>query len=319
MAKLEMPSTEFSMELTRGNLKAAMAAADATNPHALWQVPYDKIRIMPGFNARIRTPEYEAHIEWITNSIIENGFYQNEPIAGFVARENDEEIVYLTAGHTRYEAAGRAIKSGAPLETLPMVIKPKGTSMEDLTVALITENSGRPLTPMESAIVVKRLVGYGLDEERIAKRLGYTPKYVGDLLVLVDAPKPVRDMIATGRISSTLALQTIAKHGPKAVEKLKEAVAKAEASGKKKATGKHVDNSTPSVPKKPKTPKEINAGEVLAIAVTCGLPSNRDNVIENVDEKLLTFAATLLSRFGVSVYKEEPAEATSGEDPAEGL
>lgn len=314
MAKLEIPSTEFATELTRGNLKAAMAAADATNPHALWQVPYGKIRVMPGFNARIRTPEYEAHVEWVTNSILENGFYQNEPLAGFVAREGDEEVIYLTAGHTRYEASGRAIERGAPIETLPMVIKPKGTSMEDLTVALVTENSGRPLTPMESAIVVKRLLGYGLDEERIAKRLGYTTKYVGDLLVLIEAPKPVRDMIATGRISSTLALQTIAKHGAKAAEKLKEAVAKAEASGKKKATGKHVDSGNAAAPRKAKVAKEISAADVFADAVACGLVVDPDEVLE-MNDSVLRFAATLLSRFGVEVYKEEPA----GDDPAEGL
>lgn len=310
MVKLVMPETEFNTELTRGNLKAAMAAAEATNPHALWQVPYDKIRILPGFNTRIRTPEYLAHVEWVTNSIIENGFDQGKTLEGFVARENDEEVIFITDGHTRYEAAGNARERGTPIETLPIVIKPKGTTMEDLTVALVTANSGRPLTPLETAIVVKRLIGYGLDEKTVAKRLGFTEKYVGDLLVLIEAPKQVRDMIATGRISSTLALQTIAKHGAKAAEKLKAAVAKAEASGKKKATGKHVEGDKP---KKPKYPKEIEAGDVLVDAVNCNL------FTEPTEERVLKFAATLLARFGVEVFKEEPEQTGDGEDPAEGL
>lgn len=324
MAKLEIPSAKLVIDLTRGNLKVAMASAEATNPHALWMVPYDQIRIIPGFNTRIRTPAYEARVEWLTNSIMENGFYQNCPLTGFVAREDGKDVIYLTGGHRRHEAAGRAIKLGAPIEALPMVMKPKGTSMIDLSIELDTENESDPLTPMEKAINIKRLIGYGLDEATIAKRLGYTSKYVSDLLTLVAAPKVVQDMIALGQVSSTLALHTLNEHGSQAANVLKEAIKEAEATGKTKATGKHVKKATAaSKPPKPKWPKEINATDVLADAAACGFPSNRDNVIEGIDERLIKLAATLYARVGVEVFMEEPAPqetpADGPDDPADDL
>jgi ParB-like chromosome segregation protein Spo0J len=316
MAKLEIPPAEFATELVRGNLKAAMASAGATNPHALWKVPLDKIRVIPGFNTRIHTPEYEAHIEWLTNSILENGYDEDKPLAGYVVKEDDGDVIYLTDGHSRNLAVARANERGAQIETLPIVVKPKGTSMEDLTVALVTSNSGRPLTPYETAIVVKRLVGYGLDEPTIAKRLGFTQKYVNDLLTLVAAPKAVRDMIVAGKIAPTLAINMLTKHGAKAVEKLKAAVEKAEASGKKKATAKHVEKDKTAKPKsakaaKPESPKSIDAADVLADAEKCGFATGS----ADLDDKLLSLAATLYARVGVDVYKTAPPEA----DPADGL
>lgn len=314
MPKLEIPSAEFNTELVRGNLKAAMAAAGAANPHALWTVPVSQIRVIPGFNVRISTPEYEAHVEWLTNSIIENGYDQDKPLAGFVAREDDSDVIYLTDGHTRFKAVERAIERGHPIEALPIVVKPKGTSMEDLNVALVTANSGRALTPIETAVVVKRLVGYGLDEATIAKRLGFTLKYVSDLLTLVAAPKPIRDMIVSGKVSSTLALQTLNKHGAEATAVLKEAVKNAEASGKTKATGKHVKKDKPA---KPKWPKEIHAADVLADAIKCGFHYKESELSAEIEENLLSFAATLLARVGVEVFKEEPVPQEAPADAAE--
>ena len=148
MAKPEIPSTEFGAELTRGNLKTAMAEAGAKNPHALWMVPYGQIKVIPGFNTRIRTPEYEAHIEATKESIKENGFYQDKPLTGYVALEDGQQVIYLTDGHTRHEAAGRAIDEGYSLENLPIVIKPNGTSIEDLTVAWSRPTTAARSRPM---------------------------------------------------------------------------------------------------------------------------------------------------------------------------
>jgi ParB family chromosome partitioning protein len=308
MAKPEIPSTEFSTELARGNLKTAMAEAGAKNPHALWMVPYGQIKIIPGFNTRIRTPEYEAHIEATKESIKENGFYQDKPLTGYVALEDGQQVIYLTDGHTRHEAAGRAIDEGYSLENLPIVIKPNGTSMEDLTIALVTSNNGRALTPYETAVVVKRLLGMGLDEATIAKRLNFKTgkRYVDDLLSLIGAPKAVRDLVIAGKVSSSMAIDELKANGTKAVETLKAAVETAQASGKAKASPKHLSKSKkPATARKPAFPKEIDAKDVLADAEAAGFAVGTE-----VDDKLVTFAATLLDRVGVTVFKQEADPAS---------
>ena len=176
------PTTDLVIDtLVPGSVKAAMKEVGASSSD-LWMVPYKDIRVIEGFNVRVRNAEYEAHLHSIRDSILANGFYRDKPLEGYVAKEDGTNVIYITGGHTRYEAAGLAIEAGAAIEALPIIVKPAGTSQEDLTVALVTGNSGRPLTPIETAIVIKRLLGFGLDEKQIAQRLGYGKKYVEDLL-----------------------------------------------------------------------------------------------------------------------------------------
>lgn len=226
-------------ELVRGNVKAAMKEAGASSAD-LWNVAPSLLRVLPNLNGRIATPEYEAHIESITQSIIENGYYQDKPIAGFVASEDGQNLIYVTEGHTRHAAVLRAIERGAPVEAVPVVIKPKGTTMEDLTIALVTSNNGRPFTPYETGLIIKRLIDMGLAEKVIAQRLGYTLAYVNDLLSLVGAPKAVRDMVVAGQVSATAAIKTVKQHGSKAASHLKSGLAVAKKEGKTKVTEKHL-------------------------------------------------------------------------------
>ena len=227
-------------DLVRGNVKAAMKDIQASSAD-LWNVPPSAIKFMDGFNVREHTPAYEAHIEWITQSIIDNGYYQDKPIAAFVVDDpKDGRVIFATDGHTRVTAALRAIKRGAPLETIPVVVKPKGTNMEDITVGLITSNEGKPLEPYEKAKVVKRLVDMGLSEKDIAKRIGMTPQYVGNLLTLIGAPKAIRDMVASGEVSASVAVKQLQDHGSKAVERLQKGLSTAKADGKGKVSPKHL-------------------------------------------------------------------------------
>src|SRR5882672_11368327 len=108
-------------------------------------VPIDNIHIMSGFNVRIHDDDYELHVEEIKESILQHGFYQNEPLSGFASREGDITFIQLVGGFTRFEAAKRARVEGAPLDALPVVLKPTGTSLIDLTVALNAENTTSPL------------------------------------------------------------------------------------------------------------------------------------------------------------------------------
>lgn len=235
-----MKPEDFTLELTRGNVKAAMAQAGASSAD-VWRVPPDMIRIIPGFNPRQDTAEYREHRANIKNSIIANGFYLDEPLGGFVGEVDGVDVIFLTSGHTRYGGVLDAIAEGTDIKTVPMVIKPKGTSMKDLTKSLVISNSGKGFTPYETGLVIKRLVGYGDTSAQIAADLTLSVGYVNDLLDLVAAPKAVTDLVVHGKASATLAIEELAKHGAKAGERLQSGLKKAEAEGKSRVTGKHLE------------------------------------------------------------------------------
>lgn len=232
-------STTVFDALPAGNVKAAMNAAGAKSSD-LWMVPVKNLRTAPGFNVRQRTPEYEAKVAWLTGQMVANGYMREAPMSGYVVKENATDIIYITAGHRRFEAVHRAIEAGAAIERVPVITHPAGTSVEDLTVKLVTENSGEPLSPMEIAFVCKRLQGYGLDEKDISHRLGYTITYVKQLFELLAAPKPVRDMVEKGQVSATLASEVVRKKGNAAAQALADGVQKAREKGKTRATKKDV-------------------------------------------------------------------------------
>lgn len=230
-------TTNTNLDLTPGNVKEATQGMKSSD---LWQVPYDELHLLEGFNVRVHDDDYEAHIESLANSIIANGYLRDKPMSGYVANIEGISRIVITDGHSRYHAIGRAIERGAEITTIPVVTKVKGTSMEDLTVALVTSNSGRPLTPFETGIVCKRLVSYGWDEKAIASKLGVTAAYVSDLLMLQGTNKEVRDLVASGAVSATTAISTVKKHGTGAAKVLKDAVVVAKKAGKKRASVKHI-------------------------------------------------------------------------------
>ena len=239
-AKAAMPSQKFDLELTAGSSKSAATAAKATKGELL-NVPVDAVVQIPGFNVRVETQDYKDHVETIKKSIIANGFYQNKPLSVYAGKdESGANVFFLTDGHTRLRAVKDAIFEGADISTIPVVVKPQTNTPEDLMVALVQDNEGRPLNPYERAVVVKRLEAYDWDNKTIADRLGVTERYVSDLKVLAGAPAKVRDMVLKGKVSATEAIKQLRKDAGGAAEALASAVKDAEAKGKKKATAKNV-------------------------------------------------------------------------------
>jgi len=217
------PQLDFNIEFVQGGMKTAMREQDAKSRDLL-MVPIDNIKPPANFNVRIRDEEYEAHIEDIKDSILENGFYPHMPLSGYACKEGEQTFIYLTGGFSRFEAAQRAKAAGAPIEALPMVLKPPGTSMADLMVALAQDNTGAPLKPYEKAIVVKRLLGYGMDEKTIATKLGISGQYVRDLLFLTGLPNTLQQMVIRGEAGAGVVISTARKHGTDAVKVLQDSM-----------------------------------------------------------------------------------------------
>lgn len=232
-----MSERNFELELVPGAVKSAMAGVKSAD---LWKVPRDRIKVMPGFNVRVQNDDHAAQVRFIAESMKANGYFPDKPLAGFVAREDGENVIYVTDGHTRLEAVDLANAEGAEILEIPVVTKPAGTSMEDLTVALVVSNEGRNLTPFEVAVVCKRLIGYGMTEDEIARRIGKTRAYVGNLLLLVSAPRAVTTMVQQGQVSASLAVEAVKAHGKDAAQALTEGLKAAQEKGKDKVTNKHM-------------------------------------------------------------------------------
>lgn len=237
-AKLDA-QLSFDTELTFGGVKGLMSQIKAKS-RDLYQVPFELIRPIPNFNVRIHDESYEAHIDSLAVSMVENGFFQDKPLAGYVAREDGKDVIYVTDGYTRLAAIPRANKNGASITVVPMVFKSAATSLEDLTVQLVRANEGRPLTPFEKGIVCKRLAGFGWENDEIARRLQISKVYVGQLLTLMGAPIAIRKMVQEGKLSADHALAAMKKHAENAVAVLHAASEQAAASGKKRITEKNL-------------------------------------------------------------------------------
>jgi ParB family chromosome partitioning protein len=234
---LDSLESDFDVQLTPGSVKSAMTAVDAKS-RDLWQVPIEAIRVIPGFNVRVKNASYDQHIEDLAESILREGFKPDKPLAGYVSQEDGVNVISVVDGHCRLEAVRIAISRGAEISRLPVVVSPPGTTMEDLTVSLVSSNSGKELTPYEISLVVRRLVRFGWETQEIATKLGITPRYVAGLLQLASAPLEIRTMVMEERIAARMAIDAMRDHGDKALAFLLRAEKLANARGQRRVTNK---------------------------------------------------------------------------------
>jgi hypothetical protein len=250
VADTTFPEVKFETPLEQGDVTAAATAVEAKRSDMI-MAPIGSIHPLANFNVRVHDAAYEEHVEDIKKSIMKNGFFRHSPLKVFVNREGDQNLFMLVGGYTRFEAAKRAVAEGYSIERLPVVAARKGTTMIDLMIGLDKDNDGKPLSPYERSVVIKRLGDLGVDEDEIAERMNITKQWLGDLLVLQGAPREIHNMVQIGETSARLAIDLIKQHGAKkAIEMLK-------ASG---ATGA-APNGSGTAPARRVTPRNLNTGE----------------------------------------------------------
>lgn len=238
-------------EIVPGNVKEVMRA-HKTGVADVYMVHVAALRVREGFNsAREADPEYPLAVRELADSIKANGFFRHKPIK--VAASADG-FLYVSDGHTRYDAVHLANSEGAAIESVPVINEMRGTSEEDRIFGLILDNTGRKLTPLGEGMVIKQLIGRGIDEKEIARRLGFSITKVANALALVAAPAPIRAMVAAGEVSATTAVKTMKSEGVNAVATLEKAKETAKAAGKTKVTEKHL---------KPKEPQAVSDSDRL--------------------------------------------------------
>jgi ParB-like chromosome segregation protein Spo0J len=202
----------------------------------MYQINPELITEDEGWNVRDDNDELRAHIRMLADSIKEVGVL--EPLTGYLK----EGMPVLTNGHCRLLAVKLARSEGAEIKLVPFRNEPRTANEADRTLSMLTRNSGKPLTGIEQAGVIKRLLAFGWSQTEISKKTGFTPPHIGNLLTLAGAPVEVQNMVSQGKVSATLATDTVKSQGPeKATETLKDAVVDAESKGKNRATKKNVE------------------------------------------------------------------------------
>lgn len=169
--------------------------------------PFDPrlLKVDPQFNVRdLSTPEAIEKLAELKESIRANGVKVPLEI-----RFTGEDV-YIVSGHRRHRAVMDLIEEGEPIETVLVISEPKGTNEADRVLNLVTSNSGEPLKPLEVAEVVRRLVAFGWEHLRIARRMGWkSAASVNQYLDMLAMPEGVKEHVRKGEVSATLARKIV--------------------------------------------------------------------------------------------------------------
>lgn len=201
----------------------------------------EQIHEREGYNCRnMDATETVNRIRKMADAIHAGGTAAFPPIT--VCQE--EGRIFVIAGYCRRRAFILAKQEGAPIKGILAIAN---TQKEDeRTLDLLNSNDGLPLTPLEKAKAVKRLIDFRWTSQEIARRRGVSVTAINNLLALLDAPADVVQMVEAGEVSATLAVNTVRQEGTLlAGPKLADAVKVAKEKGKSKATTKHVAASRP--------------------------------------------------------------------------
>jgi len=230
----------------------------------VYQMKLEEIHIEEGFNVRLSTQTSQAKLRDLAMSIAQVGV--KEPLLGY---ETVDGIFYLEDGHRRLAAVAIAnAEFGASIESIPVRYEAKFANETDRTENLLIRNSGEPLTLLEQADVVKRLLNYGRTEEAISSHAGYSISHVKNLILLCSASEGVRSLVIEDFVSASNAIEAIRKFGDKAQEALTEAVAMVnDGGGKKKRVTQKSLNIKKKVDWKRIGPKLVDMLQLIVFSV----------------------------------------------------
>lgn len=172
----------------------------------------DTLTVEEGFNVR----EDYGDIDELAKSIAEVGVRQ--PLK--IRPSEDHKTAVIIDGHRRFKAASLAnSKYGASLKAVPCYVEERGVNQETRILDLLTLNSGKPLTVLEQASAIKRLIDFSWEIKDIAKKLGKPVSYVNSVLNLNEGSAALRKAIKDGEISPTAAfkLSSVTKEKQEAV------------------------------------------------------------------------------------------------------
>lgn len=232
--------SNFDRELVPGlSMKKMMSEVLKASSSDLFKVKPSDITVLPGYNPRVHNRAYFEGVEELANSMVKHGYYQDKPLACFIAKVDGEDRLVLQDGHRRHAAVTMAIEKGAQIKVVPVVLKDRSENAVDLTLALLHSNEGQPFTLYEKAVLAKRLKKSGWENKQIAEEFKCTPAYVGQLLAIAGAPQVIAELVQNGNMSGTEAYRLMLEQGAEEAAKIAgEGMERAKAAGRTKVTAK---------------------------------------------------------------------------------
>jgi len=201
------------------------------DPNTICENPQDNTRDMQSVSTI-------QHIREMADSIKENGNELFPPIT--IYQEGDK--LFVSSGWCRRRAHSLAISEGAPVKGIACLSTTR-KKQEDITLQILSSNDGLPLTALEKAKAVNRLIAFSWNPADIAKKTGWSVSTVNNLIALHDAPDEIKSMVDNGQVSATLATKLVKEKGSDgALDVLKGAVEVSKQAGKVRATAKDLSN-----------------------------------------------------------------------------
>ena len=180
--------------LGRG-LSALLGEAEREAPVAATGADHAGIRMVPVARIAAHPKQPRRHFDddalsELAASIAERGVIQPLIVR---PRGRDYQIV---AGERRWRAAQKA-----QLHEVPVIVRDFDDA-ESLEIALVENIQREDLNAIEEAEAYHRLIGdYGHSQEELARLVHKSRSHVANILRLLDLPKSVRDMVASGLLS----------------------------------------------------------------------------------------------------------------------
>lgn len=176
-------------------------------------------------------PKDKEHIERWKHSI-----RSGETIPSVLVEMRDG-VPWVIEGFHRYTAKEELIEQeGFDDETL--LVKEWKGSEADRYVTMAASTTGLPLTYLQHAEVLALIKKAGdYTPEQLAARIGVSRTAINNKLLLAEASKEIKELVEQEKVSGTVAVDAIIKHGDKALEHLKHMLKKAEDKGGVKVRG----------------------------------------------------------------------------------
>ena len=130
----------------------------------IYYIKLESIKIEEGWNIREDYGDIQSFAEYI----LANGI-NFPPLVGYV----ENEAFVVVEGHRRRLAALKALEMGADMsQGLPCRIAPKSSSPEERIAQQISSNEGKNYTPLEKALVCKKLASFNWESKKISQATG---------------------------------------------------------------------------------------------------------------------------------------------------
>lgn len=228
--------------------------------------PFD-IHVKPGWNTRdFSTEENQDHVLTLAHSIASRGV--QVPLTVYY----EDGKLWLSDGESRLRGTYYAINElNAPILSVPVRTEGRGSNDAERVLGQLVRNSGKTLTPLEKAQVVRRLLNYGWTPEQIAGEWGATVETVRRLIEMLEMPEAIRQQVQSGAVAATEAVRIVKKHGEAAPEIVDRAVALASENGGKK---KRATRATLEAVEREREPERQDAADEMATGLERALMEN---------------------------------------------